>query len=535
MRLHWTRAARGAGLLMAALLASPPASAPALAAPPDVISGPSPFAACKVKGEDGTNFLNAEVEPWVDVNPSDPQRVVAGWQQDRWSNGGARSLLSAYSRDGGKNWKRVVVPGINKCSGGKGDFAFDRSGDPWLAVSPNGTSYFLTLSANNPNPEGGFGINAVLVSRSTTGGMSWGAPTVLRRDTDPRVSNDKISITADPRDGRYVYAVWDQYGEFLANNDDVTIDPPPSASPQAASDGALLGRRHFQPVTTASATPSSTEDYFQGPTFFARTADGGLTWEPARMIYDAGRNAQSFGNQIVVLRDGTVLVFYMEIFATGETRIRVLRSTDHGNSFSPPAEAAAADLTDAGTLTPDLRAPVRDASFLFDVATDRVTGRLYLVWQDHRQGGVDRIAFAMSADGGASWTTPAIISKTPANANSLRTQAFVPSVEVGADTLVYVTYYDFRNDPARSLKSEMADYWAVKCQPAFADCSSPASWGKEMRLTARAFDMLNAPKSGDAYFLGDYQGLVKQGSSVRAVFTVATTPRQTSTVTSLIH
>ena len=101
-------------------------------APPLVISFGSPFGLCNIGGEPGTNFLEAEVEPWIDVNPTNSNKMVAGWQQDRWSNGGARSLISAHSNDGGASWTNVIVPGISKCSGGTGDFAFDRATDPWV-------------------------------------------------------------------------------------------------------------------------------------------------------------------------------------------------------------------------------------------------------------------------------------------------------------------------------------------------------------------------------------------------------------------
>ena len=52
-----------------------------------------PFSVCgnfpgNVAGA-GVNFINSEVEPWLDVNPTDPDNLVAYWQQDRWSNGGS--------------------------------------------------------------------------------------------------------------------------------------------------------------------------------------------------------------------------------------------------------------------------------------------------------------------------------------------------------------------------------------------------------------------------------------------------------------
>jgi hypothetical protein len=50
----------------------------------------------------------------------------------------------------------------------------------------------------------------MVVNRSRDGGHGWGPPLTLIRDTGPRFFNDKNSLTADPTDARYVYAVWDR-------------------------------------------------------------------------------------------------------------------------------------------------------------------------------------------------------------------------------------------------------------------------------------------------------------------------------------
>jgi len=520
------------GLLLTAAAFALPGTFPALAASPLVLSGPSPLLGCNVSGEAGTNYLDGVVEPWVDVNPANPSHMIAGWQQDRWSNGGARGLVSAYSVDGGQRWQRVVVPSINKCSGGKGDFAYDRSSDPWIAISPNGTAYFLSLSVRTAGPDRG--TNAILVSRSTTGGASWGNPVVLRQDTDIRIFNDKPAISADPKDSRYVYAVWDQLFDYSGVDGEVD---EPAGSGQRLPDAAAFARRHLRALSAGGASGVKAVDgiEFVGPTYFARTIDGGQTWEPAKVIYDAGANAQSFANQVVVLGDGSVLVFYTEIFADGSTKIRFIKSTNHGQTFSLPADAAVSIQTMSGTRTPDRLDAVRDGSYNFDVAVDRTRGRIYLVWQDGRQGGVDRVFFSMSSDGGTSWSAPVNINKTPKNSNALRTQAFLPSIEVSEDSRVYVTYYDFRRDPARSNTVEMSDYWAISCRPA-SDCRKATAWGYETRLTPRSFNLMNAPQDdAGAYFLGDYQGLVKQGISVRPVFVIPNSPGITSTVTSVIR
>ena len=483
--------------------------------PPLVISGLSPFAGCFIGGEPGTNYLNAEVEPWVDVNPANANNVIAGWQQDRWSNGGARGLNSAFSMDGGVSWTRVQVPGINKCSGGTGEFNYDRATDPWIAISPDGTAYFFSLAFNNDRPDRGGGINAMLVSRSTTGGASWDAPKVLIRDTDGRAFNDKNAITADPFDSNYVYAVWDR----LFDN---TL--PAQAN---RGDGVPNARARRKEAINRGGNVDNFRSYI-GPAYFARTVNGGASWEPARELYNPGPNAQTIANQVVVLKDGSVVNFYTEILHNGQTSIGYLRSTDKGASFGPPTTAVKTSVTTNGTVTPDAKESVRDGNILFDVAVDRGNGNIYLVWQDGQKQNIDRVAFSMSTNNGVTWSAPVIINKTPTSTNKLKTQAFVPSIEVGAGNKVYVTYYDFRNDTVAG--GEMTDYWAITCA---VNCTTAASWGNELRLTPTSFNILDAPVAR-GHFLGDYQGLVRQGSNVRAVFGIAIGPNLNEIVTSLI-
>ena len=487
------------------------------------LDGPSPFATCDVSREEGDNYLNAEVEPWVDVNPADSDNLIAGWQQDRWSNGGARGLMSAYSTDGGKSWKRVVVPGIGKCSSPKnGGFAYDRNSDPWVTFAADGTAYFNSLAFFNDRPDGGGGINAILVNRSIDGGKTWGPPQVLIRDTDGRAFNDKNAMSADPNDAKFIYVVWDRLFDTLL-----------PAARKVHGDAAADARDRRLARHNRTATTARPSGWYVGPTWIARSINGGASWEPASKIFNPGVNAQTIGNQAVVLNDATVLVFYMEITADGRTYIGFLKSNDHGARFTPGRRAVKAEVTLHGTRTPDLREPVRDANILFDVAIDRGNGNLYLVWQDGRELGLDRVAFSMSTDNGVSWSTPAIINKTPASGRNFRNQAFVPSVEVGSNGRVHVTYYDFRNDLTDGR--ELADYWAISCDfAATGDCETKTGWGRERRLTDQSFDMLDAPIAR-GHFLGDYMGLVKQGSAgVRAVFGIAVSDNVNQMVTRLL-
>jgi len=98
-RLTATAAACGVSLVCAS-------SAGAAVSPLRQVTGASPFAiGCAGPGHDNTGRLNedAEVEPWVAVDPAAPAHVAGAWQQDRWSDGGSNSVLFGYSVDGGSS------------------------------------------------------------------------------------------------------------------------------------------------------------------------------------------------------------------------------------------------------------------------------------------------------------------------------------------------------------------------------------------------------------------------------------------------
>lgn len=446
----------------------------------------------------GTLFLNSEVEPWVVVNPTDADNIVAFWQQDRWSNGGARGNVAGVSLDGGMNWQIVPVPGITDCTDGP----WERASDPWLSFGPDGTLHQMSLvfdidpPANRPD---GFGPNGMAVSKSEDGGLTWSEPIImLIGDTKPRFLDDKNSLTADPTDANYVYAVWDR----LQLSEGDIINPEDLAPVPHPAWGVRFGYG------------------WKGPIYFARSTDGGESWERARKIYDPGGFDQTIGNQIVVLPDGTVIDFFTELLNIENSdqsgrgynfNLALLRSTNKGRTWQRRGQPIyAAGIFSYGAVTPDDLEPVRDASILFDVAVDPHDGSLYAVWQDIRFNGIEEVAFSMSTDGGLTWSAPIKINQTPGNGNLLRQQAFLPSVEV-AGGVVGVTYYDFRNDDETG---ELADHWFISCA---GSCTEFASWS-EIRLTDDSFDYLQAPFAG-GLFLGDYVGLASDGTDFLAVFT----------------
>ncbi|MGB0134849.1 sialidase family protein, partial [Dokdonella sp.] len=419
-------------------------------------SSDSPFTAnCEGVAIGGNVYANAEVEPHFAVDPGDPQRFFGAWQQDRWSSGGARGLVVAVSSDGGQTWARST-PAFSRCAGGTatngGDY--ERSSDPWVTVSPDGTAYAIAIAFNGAALSSG-SDTSVLVSRSTDSGSSWSAPTTLVRESSD-VFHDKQTITADPIDSRFVYAIWDRI---------------------------------------------STTNF--GPTWFARTVDGGDTWEAARPIFDPGQNNQTIGNLIAVLPNGTLVDIFTRIdaAANGGTSayLDVIRSTDKGASWSTSTRIAS-QLT-VGTMDPETGLRVRDGG-LVPSAVVAPNGDLYVVWQDSRfSGGArDGIALSRSEDGGLTWSAPVRINSSAA------VSAFLPAISVLADGTIGVTYYDFRSNTSDN-STLLASLWLSQSADA-------QTWNESQ--VAGPFDLSLAPLATwgqtTGYFLGDYQGLASSGS-----------------------
>ncbi|MEO8344159.1 MAG: sialidase family protein [Betaproteobacteria bacterium] len=369
-----------------------------------LVSAATPYTpGCDGVPQTGTSYANAEVEPTVSVNPLNPDNIVGVWQQDRWSNGGAKGLRTGASFDGGRTWTHAS-PTFTRCAGGSaangGDY--ERASDPWVSFAPDGTAHQLALAIIGEEGQPG-AVTAILASRSVDGGRTWSMPSAVIRD-GATAFNDKNAITADATDARYVYATWDR----------------------------LAGDR--------------------GPTYLGRSIDGGLSWEVARPIYDPGPNAQTLNNQIVVLPNGTLINFFT-LFNPMPT-LAIIRSLDKGATWSAPITIALVQAL--GVQDPEVGTEVRDSAMLGAIAVSR-QGTLYATWQDSRftAGARDGIALSSSSDGGLTWSAPVNINRYSDVA------AFSPTVAVLDNGTIGVTYYDFRNntsDPGTLL----TDLWLTQ-------------------------------------------------------------------------
>lgn len=412
------------------------------------VSGVSPFSSSCIGSQRGSNFSGMEVEPSVAVDPTNPAHLVGAWQQDRWSNGGANGIRTAVSFDGGATWAGST-PRFGRCGGGDADNGggYDRASDPWVTFAADGTPFVIGLVFDSTSAR-----NAMVASRSIDGGMTWTDPTVLRADSDPDAFNDKESITADPIDPGRVYAVWDR----------VTGQTQPTL-----------------PIGT-------------GPTWFARTTDG--AWETARPIYDPGIDAQTIGNVIAVLPDGTLIdVFDLITLASSNAPVytlAVIRSTDKGGTWSDPIRIGPMRLL--GVQDPDNAEFVRTGASLPEIAVDRSNGTIYVVWQNAQSTTTTGIALVKSVDGGLTWSAPVFAN------GAADVAAFTPMVAVAGDGTVGVSYYDLRDERRSGSSTFRATAWLATSR------DGGTTWSDE--ALSEPFDLRQA-SLGEAYFIGDYQGL----------------------------
>jgi hypothetical protein len=225
---------------------------------------------------------------------------------------------------------------------------------------------------------------------------------------------------------------------------------------------------------------------------FARTTNGGLSWEAPRSIHDPGINSQTIGGQVFVLPTGDLLAIFTQLDPVGAgtvATLNLIRSNDRGVTWSVPIRIA--DMRAIGARDPDTGAVIRDGAIIPQAAVSP-NGTVYAVWQDARFSGgtVDGIALARSTDNGLTWSAPVRINSAPTVA------AFTPSIHVRADGTIGLTYFD--------LRSNTADPLTLPTEAILARSNDGVTW-RESAITA-TFNLANAPASG-GLFLGDYMGL----------------------------
>jgi len=306
-----------------------------------------------ILGATGFSQPETQTEPFLALDPERESHLLAGYQDVRFEDGGARALSYAVSFDAGKTWSEGNLPGLTTVTGGR----FERASDPWVAFGPGGRAYYVSLLFNERNAE-----NGIFVSASPDGGLTWEPPVAVR--VDPEDFNDKEAITVDTR-----------------------ADSPFHGRVYVGWDAVLASQR--QPVR------------------FAWSEDGGGSFSPTVTVYNQGANVGVFP---VVGTAGAVHLFWVSFPFNGNVpELLTARSTDGGASWSAPVV-----VSDARPFGVDGQ---RTGGSLPAAAADPRNGNLYVVWQDERfSPGSDQIVLSRSTDGGETWTAPQLVSDGPRNA-----------------------------------------------------------------------------------------------------------------------
>lgn len=314
-----------------------------------------------------------EVEPHMLSNGS---TLVAAFQTGRIAPGGATDIGWATSTDGGTTWTHGFLPGLTT---GEGTGLYDAASDPAVAYDASHGVWMIAslplASAQTP---------AVVVSRSTDGGMTWQNP-VSVDSTSP--SSDKNWIVCDS---------W-------------------SASP------------HFGNCYVEWDDPSANDEIFM-----STSTDGGLTWGPA---IPTANQSQGIGGQPLVQTSGIVVV-PIETFALGPAVMSAFSSSDGGATWTAPINIAIAQVhLDAGGIR---SGPLPSA------AVDGA-GTVWVVWEDCRfraNCSTNDLVYSTSTDG-LNWSA---VTRIPIDDTTSTVDHFIPGIGIdpatsGASAHVAIHYY----------------------------------------------------------------------------------------------
>lgn len=340
---------------------------------------------------DGTGFQpETQAEPFVAANPEREGHLVAGYQEGRFFDGAARSLGFAVSTDGGRQWRRGLLPAITTLNGG----IFPRATDPWVAFGTGGKVYYSSLVIDGGVLGDAPPVSAVVVSSSSDGGETWGNPVFVYRGNNE--FNDKESVVVDTRD-----------------------------------DSPYKGRVYVGWFTLTQGNWNLR---------ISHSTDDGRSFSPPVTIRGDGVNS---GIVAVVGPGGVLHAFWQHATRLGPNRytdfkIVGARSEDGGNTWSESVEIDSLGMYEV----PDLRT----GEGLPSAAIDPRNGNLYVAWPDDDfSPGVSQVLFSRSADGGRTWSPRRLIS----GGGPKKAPSFTPAVAVNGRGQVGVAFYSLRNDRSR--------------------------------------------------------------------------------------
>lgn len=388
-------------------------------------------------------------ENYIAINPLDPENFV-GTSKDYGLTGqsgvlacNANNVWTGYytTKDGGRTWTNGYARGYPS-SGTTPISKYKCSTDAVIATDNAGTFYLSGLAYNSTGA-----ASAIWVARSTDGGLSFEDP----RIGDEANFNDKNWLAVDP-ETKDTYITWTHFN---------------------ANSGI----------------------------WFKRSLGGTLdNWDARKRLSTAGGVQGSFP---AVGPDGTVYVIYNDNILGGNGNLYIVKSTDHGATFTPERAAfqynGAPWNGDVPYRTPNIPALAIDRS------NGPFRGTLYVTYQGQANGDADSF-LRYSRDGGETWSGE-IRLNDDAKGNG-KGQNFATVAVDSSTGWVHTVWYDRRDDPGNRAHHT---YYAVSKD-------GGASWSKNQRVSTH----LSAPDAcrhqDGSMFIGDYLGLAASGGKARPLF-----------------
>jgi hypothetical protein len=226
-------------------------------------------------------------------------------------------------------------------------------------------------------------------------------------------------------------------------------------------------------------------------------------------LYAGNDEAQE--NQLLMTAGGALLDVFVEgsSLPAGATppplpvKVRVMRSTDHGATWSEPIDASSFTYTAA--VDPGTGAELRAGGQ--NIVAAASGNAIYVAWfEDHRD--FSSILVARSDDAGKTWRSPVVVVRE-------KPEAFLPTIAVSGNGTVGMLWFDLRHYVSGS-RALNVDAWFS------ASRDRGAHW--TARHAAGPFDLRSAPPSRYGPFIGDYMGLVGVPSGFIAVYVMSKPP-----------
>ena len=325
----------------------------------------------------------AQAEPHIARSPTDPDFLLATFQEGRYTDGGSIDCGYSVSHDGGLTWSRALIPKLSTASGG----IYPRATDPVARIAQNGNAFLNTLGLNGD-------LGAVLVSRSTDGGNNFDAPVIVYQSPNSSLFPDKNWMALNP---------------FGPNAGRIVVT-----------------------FTLFTANSNAT------PIMRVLSDDGGLTWGSPGYIHPS--NYETQGSQPVFLPNNRLAIVYYNFNFTDSSAddyLECVTSSDGGVTFGAPRRVAPI----ARYHPPG----IRSGSIIPSATGDGTTGNLYVVYQGLVDAFTPpRVLFTKSIDGGLTWSAPRGISDNPA-ATSVFNPAIAASPDGQKLTVSYYTGRDNPN------------------------------------------------------------------------------------------